>query len=118
MGTFLAVIFKGLQSVDAPTLIFVLRAVCVPRSPRTSSFGASRWTFTDMESMMIRILLPACLFLAAILLFHTDLPTTAYQAHAATRVAQEDSDKAQAPDTSAPDTDSSDKSGSPPKDEE
>jgi hypothetical protein len=70
------------------------------------------------ESMMIRILLPACLFLAAILLFHTDLPTTAYQAHAATRVAQEDSDKAQAPDTSAPDTDSSDKFGSPPKDEE
>ena len=50
---------------------------------------------------MIRLLLFACLALAAILLFQRDLSATGYQAQISTRLAQDDSDNAQtAPDPS------------------
>jgi hypothetical protein len=73
-----------------------------------------------MESMMIRPLLFACLALAAILLFRSDLSATGYQAQATTRVAQDDSGNAQtAPDPSnASDTGSSDDSGKPAQNQE
>jgi hypothetical protein len=72
-----------------------------------------------MESMMIRLLLVACLALAAILLLQSDISATGYQAHATTRVAQDESGKAQtAPAPSTSDTDSSDDSGTPAKDQE
>jgi hypothetical protein len=70
--------------------------------------------------MMIRLLLFACLALAAILLFQSDLSATEYQAPATTRVAQDNSGKAQtAPDPSTDsDTGSSDDSGKPAQDQE
>jgi hypothetical protein len=73
-----------------------------------------------MESMMIRLLLFACLALAAILLFQSDLSATGYQAQMSTRLAQDDSGNAQtAPDPSAPsDIGSSDDSGKPAQDQE
>jgi hypothetical protein len=73
-----------------------------------------------MESMMIRLLLFACLALAAIILFQSDLSATGYQAHAITRVAQDNSGNTQtAPDPSTTsDTGSSDDSGKPVQDQE
>ena len=62
---------------------------------------------------MIRLLLPACLALAAILLFQSDLFASSYQAQmSSTRLAQDDS--AQAPDPStAPNTAGSEEPGKP-----
>jgi hypothetical protein len=62
---------------------------------------------------MLRLLLPACLALAAILLFQRDLSASSYQAQmSSTRLAQDDS--AQAPDPStAPNTGSSEEPGKP-----
>lgn len=68
---------------------------------------------------MVRLLLFACLALAAILLFQSELSATGYLAQATTRVAQDDSGKAQtAPDPSTSDTGSSDDSGKPAQDQE
>ena len=69
---------------------------------------------------MIRLLLFACLALAAILLFQSDLSATGYQAQMSTRLAQDDSGNAQsAPDPSTTsDTGSSDDSGKPTQDQE
>ena len=56
---------------------------------------------------MIRLLLPACLALAAIPLFQSDLSASSYQAQmSGTRLAQDDSAQAPAPST-APDPGSS-----------
>jgi hypothetical protein len=67
--------------------------------------------------MMIRLLLFPCLALAAILLFHSDLSATGYQAQTTTRVAQDDSGNAQnAADPSTSDTGSSDDSDKPAQD--
>jgi hypothetical protein len=72
-----------------------------------------------MESLMIRLLLFACLALAAILLFQSDLSATGYHAQSITRVAQDDSGNAQVPDPSATsDTGSSDDSGRPAQDQD
>jgi len=61
---------------------------------------------------MVRLLLFACLALAAIHLFQSDLSATGYQAQTTTRVAQDDSGNAQnAPDPSTSDPGSSDDSG-------
>ena len=61
---------------------------------------------------MIRLLLPACLALAAILLFQSDLFASSYQAQmSSTRLAQDDS--AQAPDPSTAPTGSSEEPGKP-----
>jgi hypothetical protein len=69
--------------------------------------------------MMIRLLLLACLALAAILLLQSDLSATGYQAQTTTRVAQDDSGNAQtAPDPSTSDTGSGDDSGKPAEDQE
>jgi hypothetical protein len=73
-----------------------------------------------MEMMMIRLLLFACLALAAILLFQSDLSATGYQAQIGTRLAQADSDNAQSasdPSTTS-DTGNSDDSGKPTQDQE
>jgi len=60
---------------------------------------------------MVRLLLPACLALAAILLFQSDLFASSYQAQmSSTRLAQDDS--AQAPDP-APNTAGSEEPGKP-----
>lgn len=68
---------------------------------------------------MIRLLLLACLALAAILLLQSDLSATGYQAQTTTRVAQDDSGNAQtAPDPSTSDTGSGDDSGKPAEDQE
>lgn len=68
---------------------------------------------------MIRLLLLACLALAAILLFQSDLSVTGYQAQMSTRLAQDDSGNAQAPDPStSSDTGSSDDSGKPARDQD
>lgn len=69
---------------------------------------------------MIRLLLFACLALAAILLFQSDLPATGYQAQATIRVAQDDSGNAQiTPDPSTTsDTGDSDDSGKPAEDQD
>jgi hypothetical protein len=72
-----------------------------------------------MESMMIRLLLFACLALAAILLFQSELSATGYLAQATTRVVQDDSGNAQtAPDPSTSDNGSSDDSGKAAQDQE
>jgi hypothetical protein len=70
--------------------------------------------------MMIRLLLFACLALAAIVLFQSDLSATGYQAQMNTRLAQDNSGDAQtAPDPSTTsDTGSSDDSGKPVQDQE
>jgi hypothetical protein len=70
--------------------------------------------------MMIRLLLFACLALAAIVLFESDLSATGYQAQMNTRLAQDNSGDAQtAPDPSTTsDTGSSDDSGKPVQDQE
>ena len=62
---------------------------------------------------MLRLLLPACLALAAILLFQSDLSASSYQAQmSSARLAQDDS--AQAPDPStSPDAGSSEESSKP-----
>ena len=61
---------------------------------------------------MVRLLLPACLALAAILLFQSDLFASSYQAQmSSTRLAQDDS--AQAPDPSTAPTGSSEEPGKP-----
>ena len=62
---------------------------------------------------MVRLLLPACLALAAILLFQSDLfAASSYQAQmSSTRLAQDDS--AQAPDPSTAPTGSSEEPGKP-----
>lgn len=68
---------------------------------------------------MIRLLLLACLALAAILLLQSDLSATGYQAQTTTRVAQDDSGNAQtAPDPSTSDTGSGDDSGKPAEDQD
>jgi hypothetical protein len=59
------------------------------------------------------------LALAAILLLQSDLSATGYQAQTTTRLAQDDSGNAQAPDPSTTsDTGSSDDSGKPAQDQE
>ena len=69
---------------------------------------------------MIRLLLFACLALAAIVLFQSDLSATGNQAQMNTRLAQDNSGDAQtAPDPSTTsDTGSSDDSGKPVQDQE
>jgi hypothetical protein len=54
-----------------------------------------------MESTMVRLLLFACLALAAILLVESDLSATGYQAQMSTRVARDDNGNAQAPEPGA-----------------
>ena len=72
-----------------------------------------------MEGTMIRLLLLACLALAAILLFQSDLSATGYKALMNTRLAQEDSENAQVPNPSTTsDTGSSDDSGKPARDQD
>jgi hypothetical protein len=72
-----------------------------------------------MEGTMIRLLLLACLALAAILLFQSDLSATGYQAQISTRLAQDDSGNAQtAPDSSTSDNGSSGDSGKPARDQD
>ena len=65
---------------------------------------------------MIRLLLFACLALAAILLFQSDLSATGYQAQIGTRLAQ-DAQTAPDPSTTS-DTGNSDDSGKPTQDQE
>ena len=68
---------------------------------------------------MIRLLLFACLALAAIVLFQSDLFATGYPAPATTRVAQDSGNAQTAPDPSTTsDTGSSDDSGKPAQDQE
>ena len=69
---------------------------------------------------MIRLLLFACLALAAIVLFQSDLSATGNQAQMNTRLAQDNSGDAQtAPDPSTTsDTGNSDDSGKPTQDQE
>ena len=63
---------------------------------------------------MIRLLLLACLALAAILLFQSDLSATGYKAQMNTRLAQDDSGNAQTADPSTTsDTGSSESSSKP-----
>jgi hypothetical protein len=50
-----------------------------------------------MLQTMVRLLLFACLALAAILLVEGDLSATGYQTQMSTRVAQDDNGNAQAP---------------------
>jgi hypothetical protein len=72
-----------------------------------------------MEGTMIRLLLLACLALAAILLFQSDLSATGYKAQMNTRLAQDDSGNAQVPDPSTTsDPGSSDDSGKPARDQD
>jgi hypothetical protein len=72
-----------------------------------------------MEGTMIRLLLLACLALAAILLFQSGLSATGYKAQMNTRLAQDDSGNAQVPDPSTTsDTGSSDDSGKPARDQD
>jgi hypothetical protein len=67
-----------------------------------------------MEDLMIRLLFFACLALATILLFQSDLSATGYQAQMSTRLAQDDSGSAQTSDPSTtPDAGSSEDSGKP-----
>ena len=68
---------------------------------------------------MIRLLLLACLALAAILLFQSDLSATSYKAQMNTRLAQDDSGNAQVPDPSTTsDNGSSNDSGKPARDQD
>jgi hypothetical protein len=68
---------------------------------------------------MIRLLLLACLALAAILLFQSDLSATGYQTLKSTRLAQDDGGNAQAPAPSTTsDPGSSDDSGKPARDQD
>ena len=65
-----------------------------------------------MEDPMIRLLLFACLALATILLFESDLSATGYRAQMSSRLAQDDSGSAQTSDPSTTsDTGSGDDSG-------
>lgn len=67
---------------------------------------------------MIRILLLICFAVAPILLVQNHLSATEYQAQTTTRVAQDESGTATAPEPATSDTGTSDDSGKPAKDEE